>query len=75
MKNNFSINFHFTLDLDDSSDLYLYDYLLYLADLSPVSSKSDIIKQILRFSALRDIDFMSFDEFLDKFFDNSEVMK
>ena len=75
MKNNFSVNFHFTLDLDDSSDLYLYNYLLYIAALSPVISKSDIIKQILRFSALRDNDFISFDEFLDKFCDNSEVMK
>ena len=75
MKNNFSVNYHFTLDLDDSSDFYLYEYLLYLTSLSPDSSKSNIFKQILFSAALSDRSFMSFDEFLDKYCDILEVMK
>lgn len=32
MKNNFSVDIHLTLDLDDSVDLYLYEYLLYVGN-------------------------------------------
>ena len=62
MKNNFSVDIHLTLDLDDSVNLYLYEYLLYVGN-------------HLVNSAHNDKDFMTFAQFLDKFCDNSEVMK
>ena len=73
MKNSFSVDYHFTLDLDDSIDMYLYVYLLHFTSLSPGNSQSNIFKQTLFSSALSDKSFMSLDDFLDKFCDNSEV--
>lgn len=64
MKNKFSVDIHLTLDLDDSVDLYLYEYLLYVGNHLVDSSFSN-----------NDKDFMTFAQFLDKFCDNSEVMK
>lgn len=75
MKNNFSVNYHFTLDLDDSSDFYLYEYLLHLATLWSANSESNIFKQILFSSALSDRSFMSFDDFLDKYCEIIEELK
>lgn len=75
MKNNFSVDIHFTLDLDDSVDLYLYEYLLYVGNYLVDSSLSNVILNVLVNSAHNDNDFMTFAQFLDKFCDNSEVMK
>lgn len=75
MKNNFSVDIHLTLDLDDSVDLYLYEYLLYVGNLLVDSSFSNVIINVLVNSANNDKDFMTFGQFLDKFCDNSEVMK
>lgn len=75
MKNNFSVDIHLTLDLDDSVDLYLYEYLLYVGNQLVDSSFSNVIINVLVNSAHNDKDFLTFDQFLDKFFNNSEVMK
>ena len=75
MKNNFSVDIHLTLDLDDSVDLYLYEYLLYVGNQLVDSSFSNVIINVLVNSANSDKDFMTFGQFLDKFCDNSEVMK
>lgn len=75
MKNNFSVDIHLTLDLDDSVDLYLYEYLLYVGNQLVDSSFSNVIINVLVNSAHNDKDFMTFAQFLDKFCDNSEVMK
>lgn len=75
MKNNSSVDIHLTLDLDDSVDLYLYEYLLYVGNHLVDSSFSNVIINVLVNSAHNDKDFMTFAQFLDKFCDNSEVMK
>lgn len=75
MKNNFSVDIHLTLDLDNSFDLYLYEYLLYVGNQLVDSSFSNVIINVLVNSAHNDKDFMTFAQFLDKFCDNSEVMK
>lgn len=75
MKNNFSVDIHLTLDLDDSVDLYLYEYLLYVGNQLVDSSFSNVIINVLVNSSHNDKDFMTFAQFLDKFCDNSEVMK
>lgn len=75
MKNNFSVDIHLTLDLDDSVDLYLYEYLLYVGNQLVDSSFSNVIINVLVNSAHNDKDFLTFGQFLDKFFNNSEVMK
>lgn len=75
MKNNFSVDIHLTLDLDYSVDLYLYEYLLYVGNYLVDSSFSNVIINVLVNSAHNDKDFMTFGQFLDKFCDNSEVMK
>ncbi len=75
MKNNFSVDIHLTLDLDDSVNLYLYEYLLYVGNQLVDSSFSNVIINVLVNSAHNDKDFMTFVQFLDKFCDNPEVMK
>lgn len=75
MKNNFSVDIHLTLDLDDSVDLYLYEYLLYVGNQLVDSSFSNVIINVLVNSAHNDKDFLTFGQFLDKLFNNSEVMK
>lgn len=75
MKNNFSVDIHLTLDLDDSVDLYLYEYLLYVGNQLVDSSFSNVIINVLVNSANQDKEFLTFGQFLDKFCDNSELMK
>lgn len=75
MKNNLSVDIHLTLDLDDSVDLYLYEYLLYVGNQLVDSSFSNVIINVLVNSANQDKEFLTFGQFLDKFFENPEVMK
>lgn len=75
MKNNFSVDIHLTLDLDDSVSLYLYEYLLYVGNHLVDSSLSNVIICVLVNSAHNDKDFLTFGQFLDKLCENSEVMK
>lgn len=66
MSNNFSVNLCFSLDLSDSADAYLYDFLLHLNAFNPNSCITDIIKQLIFASALSDMSFLTFDYYLDK---------
>lgn len=74
-KNSFSVDYHISLDFEDSLDLYIYTYLLYVADQLVDSNKSNVLRNALLSSAHLDKNFMSLGDFLDKFFDNSEVEK
>lgn len=65
MRNSFSVDFHFSLDLDDSVDMYLYQYLLYVSDQLVDSDPSNILPYVILSAALRDEDFMSLSDYID----------
>lgn len=65
MKNSFSVNYHFTLDLDYSLDMYLYEYLLYVGAQLVDSSQSNILTNVILFASHKDKDFMSLSDYID----------
>ena len=74
MKNSFSVDYHFTLDLDDSLDMYLYEYLLYVGAQLVDSSQSNILTNVILFAAYHDKEFMSLGDYIDNvILGNSEV--
>lgn len=74
MKNSFSVDYHFTLDLDDSLDMYLYEYLLYVGAQLVDSSPSNILTNVILFAAHYDKEFMSLGDYIDNvILGNSEV--
>lgn len=74
MKNSFSVDYHFTLDLDDSIDMYLYEFLLYVGAQLVDSNSSNILTNVLLFAAHNDKNFMSLGDYIDNvLLGNSEV--
>lgn len=65
MKNSFSVDFHLTLDLDNSIDMYLYEYLLYVRNQLIDSSSSNILYNVILFASHKDKDFMSLSDYID----------
>lgn len=59
--------------IDDSLDLYAFSYLNHLKSCLPDCRRQNIIKQLIVLQAMKDKDFYSFSDFLDKLCDNSEV--